>query len=141
MLENIRRKLFAVTGLLVLATSFALTDGGFVQDASAAGLTTKPDMSACFRWGGVAYSNQPVYLAAYYSGEGWKTTRSTTTNSSGCVRFNDITPGRYYQIAALKAWSELCYYYHGVTPVIYSGAATDRLFAMGTYYMTIDYWC
>jgi hypothetical protein len=94
----------AMTAVLILFLGMMAATDVFVGKASAAGLTTKPDIYGCFVWGayGVPYANQPVHLQAWYDVGGWKVTRTTTTNANGCVRFNDITVHRYYRLAAPK---------------------------------------
>ena len=132
--RGIRRRVAAMMAALILFVGVIGTSDAFVSKASAAGLTTKPDIYGCFVWGpyGVPYANQPIHLQAWYDVGGWKVTRTTTTNASGCVRFNDITVHRYYRLAALKYWPELCYGYAGNSGYIYTTNANDYLWRVGT---------
>ena len=102
---------------LALALGIAGTTALGSGTAQAAGLTTKPDAYACLTWGGTTYANQPVFLDRWNTSTGkWETARTTTTNSSGCVRFNDLSVGYYFQVVGYKAWTQLSYYYYGESP-------------------------
>ena len=76
---------------------------------------SKPDIYGCFTWGTgyAAYSGLPVYLEYWNSATGKQVaTRVANTNSSGCVRFNDISVGYYYLLEGRKIYLyPLCYYY------------------------------
>ncbi|MFP5219543.1 MAG: hypothetical protein ACLGIG_07375 [Actinomycetes bacterium] len=97
--------------------------------ASAAGSTTRPDVSACFAWGGTTYAGQPAYLQVW-NGSTWVTQRSATTGSTGCIRFNDLAPDRYYTITGYRFFGyPNCYYYYGQAPWTrtYANDALHRL--------------
>jgi len=125
--------------VLALALAAAGTTALGTGNAQAAGVTTKPDVYACLTWGGTTYANQPVYLDRWNASTGkWETARSTTTNSSGCVRFNDLSVGYYFEIVGYKAWPELSYYYYGESPYFYT-SANDYLFRYSVK-LTKYYW-
>ena len=129
------RRLSQRLGALALTVG-ALTAGGAAAapHASAAGDTSKPDIYGCFIWGGgVAYAGQPVYLQWWdASTNKWVSSRSGTTNSSGCIRFNDISVGRYYHLEAYKFYgSPLWYYYIGDTGYVRT-ASGDSLYKVST---------
>jgi hypothetical protein len=138
-----RRRVSAMTAVLVLLVGVVAASDAFVNKAAAAGLTTKPDIYGCFVWGwGVPYANQPVHLQAWYPADNaWKVTRSTKTNAAGCVRFNDITVRRYYKLAALTYWPELCYGYAGDSGYIYTKNANDYLYRVGTNWANLFQLC
>jgi hypothetical protein len=99
--------------------------------ASAAGSTTRPDVSACFVWGGTTYANQPAHLQVW-NGSAWATMRTANTNSSGCIRFDDVAAGRYYTITGYRFFGfPNCYYYYGQAPYVLT-AANDTLHRLST---------
>ncbi len=105
--------------------------------AAAAGSTAAPDIYGCFTWGGgVAYSGRDVWLRRYNGSTGqWDFARKATTNSSGCVRFNDLAVGRYFRLYAYTAFGfPNCYHYEGYSGYIYTQYANDYLFRVGTTY-------
>ena len=129
--SRLARRLAALT-----LTLGALTGGGaaLAPAASAAGDVAKPDIYGCFVWGdGTVYAGQPVYLQYYSSDKGqWVSTRSANTNSAGCIRFNDISPGKYYHLEAYKFYgSPLWYYYIGDTDWVRT-YSNDTLFKVST---------
>jgi hypothetical protein len=129
-------RLVAMTTLAVSA--IFLTS---VAPAAAAGSTAKQDITGCFRWGGVTYANQPVFLQ-YWNGATakWVTTRQANTNASGCIRFNDIGVGYYYHLLAYKSYFELGYYYWGESPFTGVTRANDGLWTTGTTYALAYYY-
>ena len=128
-------RLAALLGALAIAAVAPATP------AHAAGDTSKPDMYGCFTWGAtVAYAGQPVYLqywrvdSSYPNGH-WVTSRSGNTNSSGCIRFNDISVGHYYHLYAQKVYGyPLCYYYAAETGYAWTTTG-DTLWRTGTTYV------
>jgi hypothetical protein len=109
------------------------------RSAEAAGSTTAPDVYACFRWNGVAYARQPVFLQVWNpSQRAWVMRRSGTTNASGCAQFNDIGLNAYYTITAQKVYGyPLCYYWLGEPQLLaYATRRNDALFNLGTTHMT-----
>jgi hypothetical protein len=119
----------------VTAIGLTAVFGGRATSVDAAGSTAKPDIHSCFVWStGGAYTGQPTQLQ-YWTGSVWKTNRTANTNSNGCVRFDDITPGYYYRIVAhvVFRYSSSCYdVWSGPSNYIWSlpGDAPNRL---GTY--------
>lgn len=110
--------------------------------AAALGSTAKPDIYGCFTWGGnVAYSQQSVNLVRYDGSTGkWVVTRTATTTARGCVRFNDLTVGRYFALRAYTAFGyPNCYYYESYSGYIYAQYANDYLFRVGTTYVNGPY--
>jgi hypothetical protein len=122
---------------LVLATATVVSVGaGLATPASAAGDVAKPDIYGCFAWGGTVYSGQPVYLQYWNPTTAkWVSTRNANTNSAGCIRFNDITPGHFYHLEAYKFFTMpmgySSYYYLGDTGYVQT-AKNDVLFKVST---------
>ena len=148
MIRTLRRttaRLAVVVAGLAVAAAVPLTP------AHAAGDTTRPDIYGCFTWGDVwvdaagtvvrgAYAGQPVWLEYWkvdtYGRGSWVSTRNANTNSSGCIRFNDISPGHYYHLYAQKVYSgyPVCSYYAGQSGYVWS-TTSDALYRMGTTYV------
>lgn len=108
---------------------------GLASPAHAVGDVTRPDISGCFTWGGgVPYAGAQVGLV-YWNSRTLKVvqTRAATTNSAGCIRFNDIAPGHYYRLEAFTNFTWQCYYYYGVSDWIVSGRG-DAHYRVGTSY-------
>ena len=112
----------------------ALVAGGTAAapSASAAGDTTKPDIYGCFQsTTGVAYTGSPVYLEYYsFTSNTWVASRNADTNSSGCIRFNDIAAGRYYLLVAYKYLTNGWYLY-GASGYVKT-ASGDTLYKVST---------
>lgn len=77
---------------------------------SAAGDLTMQDVKECFSYAnGTYYANRTVLLYRYNS-TGWAQVRSGTTNSSGCIRFNDLARGYYFELVAYTKVGTTCTY-------------------------------
>ncbi len=133
------RRLARTVAATALAGTALLTAAA---PAHAAGDTTRPDMYGCFTWGAnVPYAGQPAKLQYWKaSTREWVTTRTATTNSSGCIRFNDISPGYYYRLDGYRVWGyPLYYFYDGASGYVLSTSG-DALYRMGTTYVSGPYY-
>lgn len=112
----------------------ALVAGGAAAapSASAAGDTARPDIYGCFRsTAGVAYASSPVYLEYYsFTMSTWVPTRKADTSSNGCIRFNDISVGKYYHLVAYEYLTSGWYLY-GASGFVLT-ASGDSLYKVST---------
>jgi hypothetical protein len=134
---------FGAVGIAVAAVVLTGLIGSNASIADAAGSTTSPDIYGCF-----TYSAMPVYLM--HDTSNVSNRAAVKTNSAGCVRFNDITPGHDYYLYAVQSVFEYvvydsytglpisnCYHvYTGKSPVVHAQKG-DTLYRVGTTKVTM----
>lgn len=133
-----RRTLRATVATLVLLL-FASILGA--TPAQAAG-GSAPDLIVCLKYSnGTPYANKPLYLHRYDS-TGWAyTQRSTTANSSGCGRFNDVLTNHYFYVQGYWTYQigYSWFYYNGNSAVKGVGNVYDGQYQAGTGYVQGPY--
>lgn len=131
------RSHFSLLAMVLIALTASFGALSMSTPAQAAGSTSLPDVYGCFVWSnGYQYKAYPVQLRAWYPAtatrqEHWGTARTVNTNSYGCVRFNDVATGKYYELYTHWGYVGTCTVYYGESNYVRT-AAGDTLYRMGT---------